>query len=320
MGYPVYKLLRAVNRQYPNNGFINYVDVREDMYDTDDESTNKIIDEDLRDLINETLQEVYIHVARDEVYSFPTVPGQREYSLPEDCDLRDIQEVTRTFRKGWPGPMPHMDEHTAFIVLDNNGGTGYMETIRAEVGDTIEVPECTFTPPSGKTFDHWEDEEGNVYNEGDDFVVEGNNTLKAVWKNREPHYRWVHEITLRNSVNDENYITVGVTEDGETTTTDLYYNQTLKLYTGTTTGTLGDNYDAVNVTFYGSTLLNLDMTQEYTENTTIDITHPIVPPGGETPGDNGDGGDGDNPLDGDDNNSGSSSNPAVPVVTPTGGD
>lgn len=98
MSYPIYKLLRAVNRQYPNNGFINYVDVREDMYN------HELIDEDLRDLINETIQEVYKDVAIDEVWSFPTVPGQNQYVLPEDCDLRDIQEVTRTF-VGVRGPL-----------------------------------------------------------------------------------------------------------------------------------------------------------------------------------------------------------------------
>ena len=89
MSYPVYKLLRQVNRQYPNNGFINYVDVNEDIY------PNMIVDEDMRDIINECLQEIYKDVALDEVFSFPTVPGQVEYALPEDCDLRDIQEVTR---------------------------------------------------------------------------------------------------------------------------------------------------------------------------------------------------------------------------------
>lgn len=94
MGYPVYKLLRAVNRQYPNNGFINYTDVTETIYDSEEEE-DKIISEDLRDLINEALSETYIYIAKDEVYTIPTVAGQREYALPEDCDLRDIQEVVR---------------------------------------------------------------------------------------------------------------------------------------------------------------------------------------------------------------------------------
>lgn len=67
MGYPVYKLLRAVNSTYPNNGFINPISVTEDM-------TEGIIDEDLRDLINEALNETYIHIAKDEVFTFPTVP------------------------------------------------------------------------------------------------------------------------------------------------------------------------------------------------------------------------------------------------------
>lgn len=77
MGYPVYKLLRAVNRQYPNNGFINYVDVTESIYDSEDEDKHRLIDEDVRDLINEALNETYIHIAKDEVFTFPTVPRSK---------------------------------------------------------------------------------------------------------------------------------------------------------------------------------------------------------------------------------------------------
>jgi len=121
MMYPVYKLIRAVNRQYPNNGFINYVDVKDDTYKTyhtdifgnvvEDPESN-IIDEDLRDIINEALNDIYKDVALDEVYSFNTVPGQIEYSLPEDCDLRDIQEVTRTgfaLNQRPVGPVPPIE-------------------------------------------------------------------------------------------------------------------------------------------------------------------------------------------------------------------
>lgn len=75
MGYPVYKLLRAVNRQYPNNNFINFVDVNEDM--PNEHGEKYLIDEDLRDLINEALNETYIHIARDEVFTFPTVPRSK---------------------------------------------------------------------------------------------------------------------------------------------------------------------------------------------------------------------------------------------------
>ena len=88
--YPAYKLIRSVNRQYPNNGFINAVSVDEESY------AGMIIPEDFKDIINECLQEIYKDVALEEIFSFPTVAGQNQYVLPDDCDLRDIVEVTRT--------------------------------------------------------------------------------------------------------------------------------------------------------------------------------------------------------------------------------
>lgn len=171
MGYPVYKLLRAVNRQYPNNGFINYVDVNE-------ETTNGLIDEDLRDLINETLQETYIHIARDEVFSFPTVPGQREYVLPDDCDLRDIQEVTRTFRG--PRRLPIMNEYLS-VTFYANGGTGTMQKIDAKFGESIVLPACTLTPPAGNLFKCYiiDNEE---YQPGDEYVVNHDTTVTCEWE------------------------------------------------------------------------------------------------------------------------------------------
>ena len=85
--YQVYKLVRMINATYPNNGFINALDV----------DVNTAISEDLIDVINEALHESYKEVELDEVYSFKTVPFQAEYSLPEDCDMSQIQEVTRSF-------------------------------------------------------------------------------------------------------------------------------------------------------------------------------------------------------------------------------
>lgn len=96
--YPAYKLIRSINRQYPNNGFINAVSVDEETY------TDSLIPEDFRDIINECLLEIYKDVAIEEVFSFPTVPGQNQYVLPDDCDLRNVCEVTRT--GGWGHHLP----------------------------------------------------------------------------------------------------------------------------------------------------------------------------------------------------------------------
>lgn len=187
-GYPVYKLLRAVNRQYPNNGFINYVDVTEDIYDSNE---RQLIDEDLRDLINEALQETYINIARDEVWSFPTVPGQREYALPEDCDLRDIQEVTRTFcqHRGpmMPGPVPGPDVVFS-LTFYPNGGTGVMEPIEANIGETITLPGCTFTAPGEDPFTGWNIGE-KIYQPGDEISMYADMIATAVWGTQVPEYQ-----------------------------------------------------------------------------------------------------------------------------------
>lgn len=198
MGYPIYKLLRAVNRQYPNNGFINYVDVREDMYDS---YKDQMIDEDLRDLINETIQEVYKDVALDEVYSFPTVPGQNQYVLPEDCDLRDIQEVTRTYR-GIRGPLPTPPPpgpgptpETVEATFDANGGTGTMPPISVEFGEILVLPECDFVAPEELSFKCWQDNAGNEYNPGDEVNLYSDETFSAIWHNEDPEPVW--EVLVR---------------------------------------------------------------------------------------------------------------------------
>jgi len=99
--YPAYKLIRSVNRQYPNNGFIDAVNVDEETYE------DVIIPEDFRDIINDCLLEIYRDVALEEIFSFPTVVGQNQYALPDDCDLRDVEEVVRV---GGPHPV-----HPPFI-------------------------------------------------------------------------------------------------------------------------------------------------------------------------------------------------------------
>ena len=100
--YQVYKLVRMINATYPNNGFINAIDV-----DIDTE-----LSEDLIDVINEALHESYKEVELDEVYTFRTIPFQAEYSLPEDCDMSQIQEVTRSF------PYPHWHFRKKAIIHD----------------------------------------------------------------------------------------------------------------------------------------------------------------------------------------------------------
>ena len=74
----------------------------------------------------------------------------------------------------------------ATITLDLGGGTldGQTGTIEipARYGDTIKLP--TGTPTlKGYTFQYWE---GSKYNPGDDYKVEGDHTLTAVYKKNSP--------------------------------------------------------------------------------------------------------------------------------------
>lgn len=189
--YPVYKLIRAINRQYPNNGFISAVDVTEEL-------NEGLIPEDFRDILNECIQDVYKDVAVDEVWSFPTVPGQKEYSLPEDCDLRDIQEVVRKYTRPAPPPPPPIKSHCeidaptceiTFTPTDKTGvGTGEMNPEEIVLGTEFTFPESTFTPPTGMEFDGWriftEDyyHQNRVYDVGDIITIYADLTVSAVWK------------------------------------------------------------------------------------------------------------------------------------------
>ena len=204
MGYPVYKLIRAINRQYPNNGFINYVDVNEN-------TTNGIIDEDLRDLINEAIHETYINIARDEVYSFPTVAGQNQYQLPEDCDLRDIQEVTRTFRGRPiyppPGPMP-----AGFFVMtfNSNGGTGEIEPITVQAGKTFIMPSGPI-PPDDYIFAYWVNKEGFAVPEGAEVEATHDEVYTAQWKKAELEVIFMINKTVGSFDDGEDYESEGTT-------------------------------------------------------------------------------------------------------------
>lgn len=203
MGYPVYKLIRAINRQYPNNGFISAVDVTE-------ETNDGLIPEDFRDLLNETIQEIYHNIAIDEVYSFPTVPGQNEYALPEDCDLRDIQEVVRTYARkpfgvwGGPGPCPCPGgERTFAIMFDANRGTGEMEPVVVNQGTQYVLPACTFTPPTGKEFAGWGvdgseyAEPPKIYDVGEAIDVNTDVTVSAIWTDvQEPPEQTELKVTI----------------------------------------------------------------------------------------------------------------------------
>ncbi|MBP5606659.1 MAG: BspA family leucine-rich repeat surface protein [Lachnospiraceae bacterium] len=65
-----------------------------------------------------------------------------------------------------------------YIVHFNaGGGSGTMPDMAVEAGGSITLPECTFTPPAGTTFEKWD--KGAP---GEKYKPEGSCTVKAIWK------------------------------------------------------------------------------------------------------------------------------------------
>ena len=68
------------------------------------------------------------------------------------------------------------------VTYDSNGGTGTMPVGSALEGDTVKLPPCCFTPPTGKAFSGWlSGVDGNVFQPGDSVTVTESATFTARW-------------------------------------------------------------------------------------------------------------------------------------------
>ena len=70
---------------------------------------------------------------------------------------------------------------TYTVSFDANGGTNAMANQIANKGSEYVLPTCTMTPPEGKEFKCWSVSESEM-NVGDQILISGNVTVKAVWK------------------------------------------------------------------------------------------------------------------------------------------
>ena len=77
---------------YPNNGFIYEPVV--------DHETG--LQQGFIDLINSSLARANNIILLDDEYEFPTIAGQAIYDLPENCEQRNIMEVTREYGNNIP--------------------------------------------------------------------------------------------------------------------------------------------------------------------------------------------------------------------------
>lgn len=67
------------------------------------------------------------------------------------------------------------------VAFDANGGTGTMPDVLKASGTEYKLPACSFTAPAGNEFDCWEID-GTQYSGGRTITVNGNITVKAVWR------------------------------------------------------------------------------------------------------------------------------------------
>lgn len=69
------------------------------------------------------------------------------------------------------------------VTFDGNGGSGDMPGKTVKKGGNVELPPNGFTPPTGKEFNGWEID-GKTYKVGESITVEGDVTVKALWKDK----------------------------------------------------------------------------------------------------------------------------------------
>ena len=69
------------------------------------------------------------------------------------------------------------------ISFNADSGSGSMADVECMEGDKYTLPECTFTPPTGKQFKAWK-VAGTHYASGTEVVIEGDTVVTAVWEDK----------------------------------------------------------------------------------------------------------------------------------------
>lgn len=132
-----------------------------------------------------------------------TPPANMEFDKWDLGAPGEKVEVTgdMTVKAIWKGKAP-----TVYTVtFDPGEGSGSMNPRTVKKGAKLQLPECSFTPPVGKTFDKWD-----VGAPGEEIEVGGDMTVKAVWK-------WVN-YTVTFEVNGGSLVPTQVIQHGQKAT------------------------------------------------------------------------------------------------------
>ena len=84
----------------------------------------------------------------------------------------------------WKDQTVDPDAPDQTVTFDPGEGSGTMEAVTVKKGQWYDLPECAFEAPEGKEFDCWSID--GVRQEESRILIEGDVTLTALWKDKEP--------------------------------------------------------------------------------------------------------------------------------------
>ena len=112
-------------------------------------------------------------------------------------------------------------ERTYNLIYDKNGGSGSMDPIEVNNGDKYIFPQCSFTPPPKKRFDHWEIIGVDIWGYPNDevtidpgFVTGGKITVTANWKDMAVVTGKPEGKTLKYNGSEQELVSAGEAENG----------------------------------------------------------------------------------------------------------
>ena len=98
--------------------------------------------------------------------------GEKEYQVGDEITVEGNTTVTAIWK-----------DIEYKVTFDGNGGTGKMGEETVKKGDSFKLPANGFAPPAGKEFNGWQID-GKTYKVGDSITVNGDVTVKALWKDK----------------------------------------------------------------------------------------------------------------------------------------
>ena len=152
---------------------------------------------------------------------------------------------------------------TKYTLTYMVGSIIYSQTTNIPKGTEKIIIDCLATPPEGKVFDGWRDDNGNIYVPGDKIIINSNTTLYAIWKDKEEDIQLLNDFWMSrvkqwsnaraqfdaSMVNGDEKVQYFYIK-GETTTISLQANSNIKAVKEKDTNVSAIAANGVDVTLY----------------------------------------------------------------------